>query len=166
VPGSGTGVSGTPGPVASTGPVFPFVPRMSATKTFAKLFGAVRSAIVALRTVKLTAPPNPVGPLPHVGQLIPNVKFPVPSPFRAPVAATRAGTWGSTTMSPKATGTAVFGDWSGVLLATFGILEIGVNVADAGSVLFKTGAAGVRVLWSVDAACVRPESFCSMTSIS
>ena len=62
--------------------------------------------------------------------------------------------------------TAVFGDWSGVMLATWGVLELGIMSHDTGSVLFKTGAAAVRVLWTVDNLVVRPASFCSLTSIS
>src|SRR5262249_54791148 len=96
--GPGTGTAET-----STGPVLPFGASTSATKRFARLFGAVTSAIVALRTVKPTAPPKPVGPFPQVGQLIPKVKFPVPSPLKAPVAATKAGTCAPTTISVNAT---------------------------------------------------------------
>ena len=63
-------------------------------------------------------------------------------------------------------GSAIFGDWSGLLLATWGILEIGVNRADSGSVLFRTGAVGIRVLWTVDIAVLRPQSFSALTGIS
>lgn len=63
-------------------------------------------------------------------------------------------------------GSAIFGDWSSVIIATFGALEIGVNDADAGSVLFKRGAAGIRVLWTIDIAVLRPASFVALTAIS
>ena len=64
------------------------------------------------------------------------------------------------------TGVAVFGDWSGAVLATFGVLEIGINRTDNASVLFKMGAAAIRVLWSVDTAILRAKSFYSLTSVS
>lgn len=62
--------------------------------------------------------------------------------------------------------TALFGDWSGVALVTWGALEIGIMRADAGSTLFSRGLVGVRCMWSLDVAVLRPPSFCKLTSIS
>ena len=72
---------------------------------FPRALGWVRSVIVALLTIKAIAPPKPVGPLPHDGQLIPKSKSPVPSPLKAPVAAASAGAWAPTMMSPYTTPT-------------------------------------------------------------
>lgn len=63
-------------------------------------------------------------------------------------------------------GCAIFGDWSQLVLGTWGALEIGVNRADAGSVLFKLGAVGVRALWTCDAAVTNAKSFSVISSIS
>ncbi len=63
-------------------------------------------------------------------------------------------------------GTALFGDWSNVLLVTWGALELGIMRADAGAALFRAGIVGVRCLWSVDVMVLQPESFSKLTSIS
>src|SRR5438874_2420816 len=83
--------SGTLGTEASTGPVLPVVLlKISATKTLPRLFGAVRSAIVALATWNIISVLKALdAPLPHVVQLIPKPKFPVPSPLKAPASAAK-----------------------------------------------------------------------------
>jgi hypothetical protein len=63
-------------------------------------------------------------------------------------------------------GVALFGDWSGVLLASYGSLEIGVMRADPGATLFKAGIVGVRCLWTVDVFVTRPASFSKIESIT
>src|SRR5262249_21129094 len=84
--GSGTGFA----VVAYTGPVFPVLPMMSATKTLPRLFLAIRSAIVALATWNTMSLPNlSLAPPPHVVHAIPNANDPVPSPLKAPVCAAR-----------------------------------------------------------------------------
>ena len=50
-----------------------------------RLFGAVTSAIVALAMVKSRLLAIPRAPFPQVVQLIPKLKFPVPSPLKVPV---------------------------------------------------------------------------------
>ena len=92
--------------VAKTGPVLPVDPMMSATKTFPELFGAVRSAIVAVATWKMISVLNlSDAPPPHVVQAIPKPKVPVPSPLKAPVCAAKVlpGLFWLTVMSPKTT---------------------------------------------------------------
>src|SRR6185295_1632991 len=87
--GSGTGES----PVVTT-PVFPFPPRplrlllkISAANANPELFAA-KSPIVALATWNRIAVLKASGaPLPQVGQLMPNAKFPAPSMWKGPAAA-------------------------------------------------------------------------------
>jgi HK97 family phage major capsid protein len=61
----------------------------------------------------------------------------------------------------------LFGDFSGVVLPTWGVLEIGADpyMADGGAG-FKTGIVGIRAIWSVDVAVLRPASFAKSTSIT
>jgi hypothetical protein len=61
---------------------------MSATKMFPRLLPAVTSAIVAIAMVKSRLLLIPIFPIPQVVQVIPKLKFPVPSPLKAPVCAT------------------------------------------------------------------------------
>ena len=63
-------------------------------------------------------------------------------------------------------GVALFGDFSGVAIASWGALEFGIAKATAGSVLFKTGLVGVRCLWTIDVLVLRPASFSKITSIT
>ena len=63
-------------------------------------------------------------------------------------------------------GTMVFGDWQSVILPTWGVLEIGTDPYGASGALFKSGMVGVRALWSVDVALLRPASFCVASSIT
>jgi hypothetical protein len=90
-PGSGVGR----GVVASTGPIFPLGAKTPATKTLPKLFGTVRSAIVAFATRKLMgllnapAPPLAQAPTGSSVHLILKPKVPVPSPLNAPAVGIR-----------------------------------------------------------------------------
>lgn len=63
-------------------------------------------------------------------------------------------------------GTMVFGDWQSVILPTWGVLEIGTDPYGANGALFKSGIVGVRALWSIDVALLRPASFCVASSIT
>lgn len=63
-------------------------------------------------------------------------------------------------------GTAVFGDWSQVMLVNWGVLEIGADPYGIASNLFKTGIVGLRSIWTLDVVCLHPESFVKITSIS
>lgn len=56
----------------------------------------------------------------------------------------------------------VFGDWSQVLLAEWGILEIQADPYT----YFSTARVGVRALWSVDVGLRHPESFCVATAVT
>lgn len=56
----------------------------------------------------------------------------------------------------------LYGDFSSVVLAEWGVLEVQVNpFAD-----FKAGIVGVRALWAVDVIVLHPESFVLISSIS
>lgn len=58
--------------------------------------------------------------------------------------------------------TLLFGDWSQLVVAEWGVLEVEVNpFAD-----FKAGIIGVRAMYSVDVGIRHPESFCKITSIT
>jgi len=63
-------------------------------------------------------------------------------------------------------GTAIFGDWSQIVLATWGVLEVGTDPYGATSGLFKTGITGIRALWTVDVGVLQGASFSKLTSIS
>lgn len=63
-------------------------------------------------------------------------------------------------------GSALFGDFSQVLLLNWGILEVGVDPFGANSNLFKAGLVGIRSIWTCDAVVLHPESFQKITSIS
>jgi HK97 family phage major capsid protein len=57
---------------------------------------------------------------------------------------------------------AVFGDWSGVMLPEWGVLEIGSDPFTG----FTTGTVTVRALWTTDVAVLRPASFATISSIT
>ncbi|MBS0153252.1 MAG: phage major capsid protein [Nitrospira sp.] len=63
-------------------------------------------------------------------------------------------------------GSALFGDFSQVLLLNWGILEVGVDPYGASSNLFKAGLVGIRSIWTCDAVVLHPESFQKILSIS
>lgn len=63
-------------------------------------------------------------------------------------------------------GSMVFGDWSQLVLLSWGILEVGVDPYGVNSNLFKTGMVGVRSIWTCDSVVLHPESFQKITSIS
>lgn len=63
-------------------------------------------------------------------------------------------------------GTAIFADWSGALILSWGILEIGSDPYGVSSALFKTGMVGLRALWSCDIILLRPKSFVKVTGIT
>ncbi len=63
-------------------------------------------------------------------------------------------------------GTLVYGDWSGVAIAQWGVLEVAVMSADPGSTLFRTGRVGIRALYSCDVLTLRPESFAAVVGIT
>jgi len=58
--------------------------------------------------------------------------------------------------------TALYGDWSSLLLLEWGVLEIEVNPFTN----FKAGIVGVRVMWSLDVVVRHPSSFAAITAIS
>jgi HK97 family phage major capsid protein len=64
-------------------------------------------------------------------------------------------------------GSVLFGDFSQVVMPTWGILEVGVNpyLADGGAG-FRTGVIGVRCFSSIDVAVLRPASFAKSTSVT
>jgi HK97 family phage major capsid protein len=58
--------------------------------------------------------------------------------------------------------TAIFGDWSALIVAEWGVLVVEINpFAD-----FKAGIVGIRALWSVDILIQQPLSFTAITSIT
>ena len=64
-------------------------------------------------------------------------------------------------------GVAVFGDWSQLILATWGVLEVGADpFGNPSNPLFKLGKVGVRAIWSVDIATLQGASFSKLTAIS
>lgn len=63
-------------------------------------------------------------------------------------------------------GVAIFGDWSGLAMLEWGVLEVGVDPYGISSELFKKGLVGVRTLWTVDFIALRPASFSAATSIT
>jgi hypothetical protein len=58
----------------------------------------------------------------------------------------------------------LFGDFSQVVLPTWGTLEIGANPYQA--VGFRAGIIGVRCFAAVDVAVLRPSSFAKSTSVT
>lgn len=58
--------------------------------------------------------------------------------------------------------TLVFGDWSQMVIAEWGVLELQVNPFAN----FKAGIIGVRAMYSVDVGIRHPESFCKIESIT
>ena len=56
----------------------------------------------------------------------------------------------------------IFGEWSNVLIATWGILEIAVDPFTA----FKSGIVSVRAFWTVDIALKRPDRFSVASSVT
>lgn len=60
------------------------------------------------------------------------------------------------------TASMVYGDWSQLVVAEWGVLAVEVNpFAD-----FQKRVVGVRALWSVDVMCLHPESFLLISSIT
>ncbi len=57
---------------------------------------------------------------------------------------------------------AIFGDWSGVMLPEWGVLEVGTDPFSQ----FTTGVVTVRALWSTDVAVLRPASFAHISAIT
>lgn len=57
---------------------------------------------------------------------------------------------------------AVFGDWSGVMLPEWGVLEVGADPFTQ----FTSGVVTVRALWALDVAVLRPSSFCTISNIT
>lgn len=55
---------------------------------------------------------------------------------------------------------AVFADWSQLLLVEFGQLEVGVDPYGVNGALHKAGLIGVRCWWTTDAILLNPKSFC------
>ena len=66
----------------------------------------------------------------------------------------------SSTQMPAAT--AIYGDWSQLLIGSWGILEVSTNPYEN----FQAGIIGVRAMWSVDIALRHVESFSVATSIT
>jgi hypothetical protein len=58
--------------------------------------------------------------------------------------------------------TLIFGDWSSVLVCSWGVLEIGVNPFAN----FPAGIHGIRAIWSVDVIVRYAKSFCVSRSIT
>jgi Phage capsid family len=58
----------------------------------------------------------------------------------------------------------LFGDWSQVVLPTWGLLEVGANPYQA--VGFRAGIIGVRCFAAVDVAVLRPGSFAKSTTVT
>jgi HK97 family phage major capsid protein len=58
--------------------------------------------------------------------------------------------------------TLIFGDWSQLVIAEWGVLELGVNPFAN----FKAGIIGVRAMYSIDVGIRHPESFCKVESIT
>lgn len=63
-------------------------------------------------------------------------------------------------------GSAIFGDWSQLLLLEWGILEVGTDPYGVNSNLFKSGLVGIRAIWTVDAVVLQPKSFVKITGIT
>jgi HK97 family phage major capsid protein len=65
------------------------------------------------------------------------------------------------------TGTAVYGDWSNLVLLEWGAIEVGVDkFGVTGGDLFKRGAIGIRVIYICDVAVLVPKSFSVLTGIT
>jgi len=61
---------------------------------------------------------------------------------------------------------AVFGDWSNLVLLQWNTLQIANDPYGANSALFMRGLMGVRALWTCDVVVLRPASFCKSTAIT
>lgn len=62
--------------------------------------------------------------------------------------------------------TALYGDWSGVALLEWGVLELGADPYGVNSALFAAAQVGIRAIWTCDVVVLRPASFCKVTSIT
>jgi len=63
-------------------------------------------------------------------------------------------------------GVAVFGDWSQILLGTWGVLEIGADPYGVNSGLFTKGLVGLRAIWTCDVGVLQGASFSQNTGIT
>lgn len=63
-------------------------------------------------------------------------------------------------------GTALFGDWSQVVLLEWGVLELGADPFGVNSALFTKNLVGLRAIWSCDVMVMNSESFCKASSIT
>lgn len=64
------------------------------------------------------------------------------------------------------TGRAIFGDFSSVVIPTWGQLEVSVNPYGASAADYRAGIAEIRCLWTIDICVLRPQSFCVVSTIT
>lgn len=63
--------------------------------------------------------------------------------------------------------TAVYGDWSQVVVLEWSAIEIGTDkFGPAGGDIFRTGKVGIRCIYSYDVAVIRPTSFSVLTGVT
>jgi HK97 family phage major capsid protein len=63
-------------------------------------------------------------------------------------------------------GSAIFADWSQLLLLEWGVLEVGTDPYGVNSALFQKGLVGIRAIWTTDATVLQPKSFVKVTGIT